>query len=220
MYYMLPIVASSIMHAPWPFQSFIGDPLLEAMTAKIEIDLGIIGTAVAVLFVLYSETDIVQALWGDHPAMPTVIDVSDLMNDGEEDDDKEEEDDAFEESYVEKDAVLFFRKVALSNYPSVHQEILGELTYCAVYVVVGKDQTIDKVRIEKILISAWQKQSDRKYKQSKGKGIKKNISKARQIYWMAINKSEEARIQSVSHLVKNGSNQSLRIFCWWLLESC
>eukprot|EP01083_Nonionella_stella_P223117 795520_1 len=90
------------MHAPLPFQSFIGDPLLEAMTAKIEIS-GSLEQRLWFFLYSYSEIDIMGRL----PAMPTVIDVSDLMNDGEEDADKEEEDDAFEESYVEK--------VALSN---------------------------------------------------------------------------------------------------------
>merc|ERR1712228_390401 len=81
------------------------------------------------------------------------------------------QDTQFEDLYMEKDAILFFSKVAESNFPEVGQEIVIDSEYEDIYDVMGKDCKIHKIRIEKIfksnakplLLSTWQKQSDRKY---------------------------------------------------------
>eukprot|EP01084_Bolivina_argentea_P286058 490657_1 len=180
MFHMLPIVASSCIHAPLPFRSFIGDTLLEAMNSKVEISPSLEQRLRFFLYSYYQE-DVIQELWGDHPAMPTITDISENGNgerDEKEDDSKtifggDNEEPKFEDTYLEKDAIFFFRKVAESNYPEVGQEIVVPADYMDIYDLMGQHQKINKVRIEKIfksnakplLLTAFQKQSDRKYKE-------------------------------------------------------
>ena len=174
MYMMIPILASSCIHSPLPFHAFLGDPLLEAMNSKIEVSGSLMQRLRFFLFSYYSP-DIVQSLWGDHPAMPLMLNADDFNNQNEEENESKEfgEDTQFEDLYMERDAILFFQKVADSNYPEEGQEIVVDSEYEDIYDLMGKDKLIHKIRIEKIfksnakplLLSAWQKQSDRKYKE-------------------------------------------------------
>ena len=184
MYHMLPIVASSLIHLPFPFRSCVGDGLLEALNCKVEVDGSLQQRLRMFLFSYYSQ-DIVQTVWGDHPAMPNFMVLSDINDKDRKDDDDDDNNKLnqymdeefvssfkFKDIYLENDAILFFRNV-IDSEPEVSSEILVDTNFDDIYDLMGKDSKIHKVKIQKIfksnakpvLLTAYERQSHRKYRE-------------------------------------------------------
>ena len=181
MYHMLKIVTSSCIHLPLPFRSCVGDGLLEALNTKIEMN-GSLKQRLRFFLYSYYTHDIVQTLWGDHPSMPNILinmeQHTDINNDNDDDDNDQnneggDEEIKFEDKYLENDAILFFRKL-IENEPKVGSEIIIDSNYYDdIYDLMGNDIRINKIIINKIfksnakpiLITSYERQSQRKYRE-------------------------------------------------------
>lgn len=181
MYHMLPIIASSVYMLPLPFRACTGDPLLESFLCKIEVSRSLQQRLRMYLYSYY-HNDSVQALWGDHPAMPAVVMLRDMAmavtshsEDGDDMASRDDEAECFEDHYLEKDSISFLRKMAenaMNGEIEVGDEISVDSVYGDIYDVMGKEVMVSKVKIEKVfksnakpvLMSALQKHSDSKYK--------------------------------------------------------
>jgi len=192
-YSMLPILASSVIHLPLPYRSRLGDGLLEAINQKIDNDASLQQRLRFFLYSYYAQ-DTVQALWGDHPCMPNVVGTQSMQQrrvagsdrDDAKDEDSDEKnermmallsdaDNAFEDVYLERDAISFLRALNESSAEiEIGQcvDIDSKRMDMDVFDVMGRDVKIHRVKLEKIfksnakplLLSAYERKSDRTYK--------------------------------------------------------
>eukprot|EP01084_Bolivina_argentea_P099817 179363_1 len=103
-----------------PFRSALRDPLLETLNCKIETSRSLEQRLRCFLYSYY-EVEQVQTLWGDHPAMPNIVEMEDQENANEnkyDDDYKSSFSNIsiqqFDETYLERDVIYFFKNLLLS----------------------------------------------------------------------------------------------------------